>query len=235
MPFRSHREAVVIELDRQVCFRLSEPAPIASPRPVLRLTDAHAEALAELLQIFACGEESAAIAFAGLAHSPVNEAARGALTSIAREELTHEGLLRGMRGALPEPPGDRELRRALVHFYHGIADADVGRHFAAIASLDSAVCLILSAFLRAGSVVARELTVSTIFRRIHRDEAKHVRVSRHIASEFLRKELRGAVAERNRVGLVGVLVRRGAAFERLGIDAERLFARLRRVPDGLVQ
>jgi hypothetical protein len=225
----------VTEPGRQVCFRLSEPASIASPRLALRLTDAHAEALAELLQIFACGEESAAIAFAGLARSPVDEAARGALIHIAREELVHEGLLRGLRGALPEPPRDRELRRALAHFYHGIAHADIGLHLAAIASLDSAVCLILSALLRAGSVIAREHAVSTIFRRIHRDEAKHVRVSRHMAAVFVRKDLRGAVAEYTRVGLVAVLVRRGAAFERLGIDAEHLFARLRRIPDGLVQ
>jgi hypothetical protein len=35
------------------------------------------------------------------------------------------------------------------------------------------------------------------------------------------------------LGLVGVLARRGGAFESLGIDAGRLFARVARVPDGL--
>jgi hypothetical protein len=35
------------------------------------------------------------------------------------------------------------------------------------------------------------------------------------------------------LGLVGVLARRGAAFENLGVNAERLFVRVARVPDGL--
>src|SRR5258708_7403294 len=58
-------------------------------------------------------------------------------------------------------------------------------------------------------------------------------LSRRIAAELVRKTVIGTVAERTRLGLVGVLVRRGAAFERLGIDAERLFVRLGRVPDSL--
>lgn len=33
--------------------------------------------------------------------------------------------------------------------------------------------------------------------------------------------------------LLGALARRGAEFENLGVDGERLFARIARVPDGL--
>jgi hypothetical protein len=44
-----------------------------------------------------------------------------------------------------------------------------------------------------------------------------------------------AVAENARLGLVGVLARRGAAFHSLGIDAGRLFVRIARVPNGLFQ
>jgi demethoxyubiquinone hydroxylase (CLK1/Coq7/Cat5 family) len=221
------------DVERQVCFRLADPVPAASPPQPLRLADAHAEALAELLQVFACGEESAAIAFAGLGGSSIEEAARRALMHIAGEELIHEGLLRGLRGVLPAPPRDRELRRVLAQFYHGVTHADIGLHLAAIASLDSAVCVILSALLQPGGVVEQDLAVAAIFRRIHRDEAKHVRVSRRIAVESVRKNVIGAVAESTRVGLVALLARRGAAFERLNIDAERLFACLGRVPDGL--
>jgi hypothetical protein len=204
----------MLESDRQVCFRLTEPAAAASLQQQPRLVDAHAEALAELLAIFACGEESAAISFA---------------------RLVHEGLLRRLRGALPKPPRDKGLRRALAHFFHGVARTDIGLHLAAIASLDSAVCLILSDLLRPGGVIAQDFAVATIFRRIRQDEAKHVRVSRHMAAGFARRDLRGEVAESTRVGLVAVLARRGAAFERLGVDAERLLARLGRVPDGLFE
>lgn len=141
----------MLEVDRQVCFRLDDPVTAApTPQPP-QLADAHAEALSELVQIFACGEESAAIAFAGLGGSSIEAAARRALIHIAGEELVHERLLRGRRGVLPAPPRDRELRRLLAQFYHGVARADIGLHLAAIASLDSAVCLILSALLRPGA------------------------------------------------------------------------------------
>src|SRR6266481_1120682 len=74
-----------------------------------------------------------------------------------------------------------------------------------------------------------------IFRRIHRDEAGHVRLSRRIAAELVQGHVIDAVAENARLGLVGVLARRGAAFDRLGTDPERLFVRISRVPNGIFQ
>src|SRR5712671_1509820 len=112
-------------VDRQICFRLAAAVPAPSLPGQLRLGDAQAEALSELLQVFACGEESASLAFARLGDSPIEEAARRALTRVAEEELIHERLLRGLRGALPAPARDKELRRALLRFYHGIAQADI--------------------------------------------------------------------------------------------------------------
>src|SRR5271169_6049682 len=98
----------MVELvDRQICFRLADavPAasppgqfrlgdavPAASPPGQFRLGDAAAEALSELLQVFACGEESAAHAFAHLGSSPVEDAARRGLARVADEELIHERL-----------------------------------------------------------------------------------------------------------------------------------------------
>ena len=220
-------------VDRQICFRLAAAGPAPSPKGQLRLGDAQAEALSELLQVFACGEESASLAFTRLGSSSFEDAARRGLMRIAREELLHERLLRGLRHALPLPARDKEFRRAMLRFYHGIAQADLGLHLASIASLDSAVCLILAALLAPGYVLAQEPTVVAIFRRIHRDEAGHVRTSRRLAAALARRQAIGLVAESTRFGLVAVLARRGASFERLGIDAERLFLRLRLLPDGL--
>src|SRR5260221_14589799 len=179
-----------MRVDGQVCFRLptGESAPSFGPGLLLQLRDVHQEALADLLQVFACGEESASLAFARLGGAPLEEAARCGLARIAEEELVHERLLRGLRGALPAPARDRELRRALLRFYHGIAQDDIGLHLASIASLDSAACLILSALLERDSILAQEPTVAAIFRRIHRDEAGHVRLSRRIAAELVRKD-----------------------------------------------
>src|SRR4029077_8107172 len=126
---------MVRSVDPQVCFRLADVAPAVPLTGLLRLGDAQAEALSELLQVFACGEESAALAFARLGASPLEDAARRALARVAEEELIHEGLLRGLRGALPAPAPDKELRRALLRFYHGIAQADIGLHLASIAAL----------------------------------------------------------------------------------------------------
>jgi hypothetical protein len=226
---------MVRSVDPQVCFRLADVAPAVPLTGLLRLGDAQAEALSELLQVFACGEESAALAFARLGASPLEDAARRALARVAEEELIHEGLLRGLRGALPAPAPDRELRRALLRFYHDIAQADIGLHLASIAALDSAVCLILAALLEPDRVLAQEPAATAIFRRIHRDEAGHVRLSRRIAAELVQGDVIGAVAENARLGLVGVLARRGAAFDSLGVDAERLFVRIGRVPNGLLQ
>jgi hypothetical protein len=226
---------MVRSVDHQICFRLGDTVPVASLPGPLRLGDAQAEALSELLQVFACGEESASLAFARLGASRLEHAACRALARVAGEELIHEGLLRGLRGALPAPPPDRELCRALLRFYHGVAQADIGLHLASIAALDPAVCLILAALLDPDCVLAQEPAANAIFRRIHRDEAGHVRLSRRIAGELVHRDVIGAVAETARLGLVGVLARRGAAFETLGVDAGRLLTRIGRLPDGLFQ
>jgi hypothetical protein len=224
---------MVASLDRRICFRLADTTPAIPLVGPLRLGDEPTEALSELLQVFACGEESAFLAFARLGRSPLEAAARCGLARISGEELIHERILRSLRGALPAPARDRELQHALLRFYHGIAHVEIGLHLASIAALDSAVCVILSTLLEPRCVLAQEPSVARVFRRIHRDEAGHIRLSRRIAGELARRDVIGAVAESTRRGLVGVLARRGAAFERLGVDAARLFQRLRRVPDGL--
>jgi hypothetical protein len=115
---------------RQICFGLAAAVPDAVPVGPFRLGDAAAEALSELLQVLACGEESAALAFAHFGCSLLEDAARRGLALVAEEELIHERLRRRVRAALPPPAPDRELRRALLRFYHGIAQADIGLHLA---------------------------------------------------------------------------------------------------------
>ncbi|HEY0207148.1 MAG TPA: hypothetical protein VGC15_23720 [Acetobacteraceae bacterium] len=223
---------------RQICFRLPgtdvrHPHPDMAPGQPLRLGSREAEALAEVLQVFACGEESAAIAFAHLAGTSADAPVRDALSVIAAEETAHEALLRGLRSGLPEPARDRVLRRTLVRYYHGLAQDDPGRHLGGITSLDSAVCTIIAALLRPGAPLAREPRVAAAFGRIRREEAGHVRLSRRLAVDLSGREALGAVAERTRLGLVQVLALRGGAFDVLGADPDRLFAELRRTPPGL--
>lgn len=228
---------------RQVCFRVPEREAEDAARPAqpsggavppgLRFGSRQAEALAEVLQVFACGEESAALAFAHLAGSSAEAVTSAALSVIADEETAHEGLLRGLREALPEPRQDPGLGRALVRFYGGLGQPEAGRHLAGIASLDSAVCGIVAALLRDGAPVALEPRVSAVFGRIRREEAGHVRLSRGLARDLAGRGAAEDVAERTRSGLVDVLALRGAEFDLLGVDPDRLFAHLRRTPSSL--
>jgi len=68
---------------RQICFRLAAAVPDAVPVGPFRLGDAAAEALSALLQVLACGEESAALAFAHFGCSPLEDAARRGLARVA--------------------------------------------------------------------------------------------------------------------------------------------------------
>lgn len=220
---------------RHVCFLLPARVGAASPVPwavPLDLGTSDAEAFTELLQVFACGEESAALAFRHIADTRAEAATRAALSVIGDEEAAHEDLLRGLRAALPEPLPDASLRRRLVRFYHGLAHHDAGLHLAAIAALDSAVCGIVGALLRGRAPLAREATVARVLGRIQREEAGHVRLSRGLARD-LAGHAAAEVAARTRLDLVAVLALRGAAFDRLGVDPDRLFARLRHAPTGL--
>jgi len=74
-------------IERQICFRLPDASPAVSSAGPFRIGDTQAEALSELLQVFACGEESAALAFAHLGGSPLEDAARHGLARVAEEEL----------------------------------------------------------------------------------------------------------------------------------------------------
>src|SRR5712671_6481110 len=99
-------------VDHQICFRLADAVPAAPLPGPLRLGDAQAEALSELLQVFACGEESASLAFARLGDSPLEDAPRWAL------------LGRCVCYIIPEESAalERELRRITVSA--GIRNAD---------------------------------------------------------------------------------------------------------------
>ena len=97
----------------QVCFRLPDgiALPATAPGRPLRLRAAEAEALSEVLQAFACGEESAALAFGQLARHPAGAAARDALAVIDDEGLVENAARRGeeLMGALRELQAKHDL------------------------------------------------------------------------------------------------------------------------------
>ena len=81
-------------------------APIRWVTPfAVRIDTRYAEALAELLPLLLCGEESAALVFDHYAHSAaLTAAARRAFERIGADEERHAVWLQRLWLGLPEPP-----------------------------------------------------------------------------------------------------------------------------------
>ena len=194
----------------------------------------HQEALAELLPVLLCGEESASLAFGRFsAHQGFSRQARAELERIGNEEQSHERALQALRQVLPPSPADADVRRAARRFFAGISRSDPGEHFARIAALDGGVCQLLGALRRRGLPLTTDATVAGIVARIHRDEARHVSASSHYARLLLGKHQARAVGHETRKQLASLMALRGAALETLGVDVDRLLRCLQRVPRAL--
>jgi hypothetical protein len=218
-----------------VCFDLEPHVnPVRWSPPRLALGDRCSAALADLLPLLLCGEESAALAFGGgRARAALDGAAKAELERIRREEIVHGHLLQRLQAALPPAPVEERLRARMRRFFVTLVDPQPGRYFARIAGLDSAVCMVLGALRRKGSPLVADATVAATFARIHGDEARHVAVARRIALAYATPTLAMDVATETRRRLVRLLGERAAAFDELGVDADRLFARLGTVSAGI--
>ena len=192
-----------------------------------------AAALATLLPLLGCGEEAAALAFDGLADRAGDAAAAAVLRTIGDEEQVHAGLIASLIMALPPAPDQTAMLRAARRFHITLAGGGPGAHLCRIAAVDAAVCTILSRLLRPGAPLTADAGVAASLRRIHRDEARHVRVSRTFAAARETPNRLNALAEPARVALADVLGLAGDAFEVLGVDPRKLIDDCRRLPRGL--
>ena len=207
-------------------------APVLLPMPV-RLDDAAAVALAALVPLLGCGEEAAALAFGAMAEREGDPATQAALDAICQEERVHEALLHGLSAALP-PVNARRLVRAARRFHIDLGRGSGVVHLARIAAIDAGVCTILSRIVRPGRPIAADQNIAGLLKRIRRDEARHVMLSRTIAMSRAEGRALNDVAAGARQALADVLTLAGDAFEVLGVDPARLFADLRTLPNGLL-
>ena len=173
-----------------------------------------AEAVAELLQVLCCGEESAVFAFERLSrHAALQEAAAACAARIAREEACHDELLGGLRLALPTPRSDGALLDRLKGFYRALGTRDAFVHLTQIYALDSGVCIVLSALRGEGRPVGRNSTLAAILGRILHDEVGHVRDSGRIARELGPRRPGTEHVARTREGLADMIFQRADALE----------------------
>jgi hypothetical protein len=194
------------------------------------LGSAAADALARILPVLACGEESAIHVFSSASQASFARGAPSAgktMLAIARDEEVHSDIIEALRGLLPACSEREQLRLEARGFYLRLASSDPRLHFLRIRELDSAVCLILGALLQSGTALARAPRLREIAARIRSDEARHVRLTRRYLSAAELPMHADDEVERVRVSLIRLLDRIGGAFQDLGADPDRLFLRIR--------
>jgi hypothetical protein len=207
--------------------------PAQPPLPV-RLGARHSEALAELVPLLLCGEESAVLSFARYGSSVVLGASgRRDFQLLQADEALHARYLQSLRGSLPVPRSDARQRARLRRFYSRLSDFNFGDHLARIAALDSAVCFILGALRQRRGPIAKDAAVGRLFQRIHEDEARHVTIACRYAGIFGEPQDLYSVATDTRDQLAAMLSERAGAFESLGVCADRLLHRVRSFPRNL--
>jgi rubrerythrin len=198
---------------------------------VAPMRSGEAEALGNLVPYLLCGEESAVHVFyreGRRARQRADDRARELMWQIAGEEKVHERLLAQLTTALPAPEQTEAIRLRAHDFFVGLANNDPTVHFSRVAALDSGVCKIMAALCAAPSVINCP-SVQRIFGKIRSDESRHVRISRQYVLDLgLQPAALSGAAENISADLVGLLTPGGDAFENMGVDADRLFRRIKR-------
>jgi len=144
------------------------------------LTANEQQALANLLPLLICGEESATFVFDDLANSLVgrlNAIQMRSIRSITVDEIRHSDDLDALRRKLPSPLDRRTAYRAAA-FLKVLKSEDPVIRLARLAVLDSAVCQMLAMLLHAEASIEKCPEVSKMLRNIQLDEARHVRIIR---------------------------------------------------------
>lgn len=198
---------------------------------MLAMAPVAAQALADLMPLLLCGEESAEFVFAAaVPHLPehVDPALAVELARIADDERRHGMYLSALRSRLP-PPADPGATRQATRFLRKLATTDLGMHLARVAALDASFCQVLAEICRPGTEIAAVPELVDLFRRIRSDEGRHVRVSRQCATA-LGVTPETEHAERNWVvrEFAALMAAAATAFAAVGVDMQRLLDRLER-------
>jgi hypothetical protein len=213
---------------RRCAARLTQPRIIAIRHSLSGLAEPQIEALGRLLPALLCGEESSFHVFsreAGRLTEVALYRSQALARRIALDELEHERLLRDLRNCCPVPNDSANIRLRAHRFFLRMACRDHALHFARVAALDSAVCVILAAVTKP---LARARVIIETFNRIRGDEARHVRFSREHSCELgADKSLLADTAACVRSELVALLYPLASSFEDLGLDADQLFRRVK--------
>ena len=189
-----------------------------------------AVALGRLVPSLLCGEESSVLVFHRERERLGPDAwreSRDLLGRVMDEEEEHARLLGSLRDQLQDPDDLRAIERRSRRFLMRLAAAGtVADHFSRIAELDACVCLLVSALLEGD--VGRDPVLGALFSFIRTDERQHVRIARdHVQTLTARPVDDLAARGWIRDEIVGLLTPVADAFDRIAVDPDRLFRRIR--------
>ena len=190
------------------------------------------DALSQVLQLLACGEESAMHVFyhegdrIGTTQGSFLQS-QSIMYRVAKEETLHDEMLTRVSNLLPYDERHHRLRKMARLFYLKLAHHEPKYHFFRISELDSVVCMIMHGVL-SGTGQLRTLPVlARIAGRIRDDEAAHVRITHERVRELgMTLSERIADADPIRTLIVGMLSNAQEAFETMGVDTDRMFKRI---------
>lgn len=197
----------------------------------LVMNSKHQDALARLAPALLCGEQSAINLFQIQDGHLTRQALNMSVTffhSIEHDETAHEASLQVLRAKLPAARDEHTIRRRSQAYFAGLGRTEsVAHHFGQVSQLDSAVCAIM--WYMQQSAVGGNSMIGQLVERIRHDEVRHVSICRrHACALGLSRDDHARLGEHVRGGLTRMLEHVADSFEDIGIDADLLFARIKR-------
>ncbi|UPW19517.1 hypothetical protein M0C34_04360 [Agarivorans sp. TSD2052] len=195
----------------------------------VHFNDTHSEALALLMPLLLCGEQSAQLVFqqqAKVLAPQVCKSSINALNEVEADEAWHDEALQWVFAQLPVLTEQHQIRRAAQRFYSGLGRSEsLQQQFIRIASLDACVTQLMQMMER--GTIGSQHPFSLLCGLIKKDEAKHVYVSKYFA-KHLGASVADIAEERLLIlqQLMTLLGRQANQFEVLGVDLEVLQKKL---------
>ena len=196
------------------------------PAPGLCLDHDQQTALAKLVPLLLCGEQSATLVFHQENQRLRQQSApMQALLDIEADETLHERALQHLLSSLPRTADQHQIKRRSQRFYAGINQGAVSveAHFMLISQLDTCVCILMNTVANSS---IKSTPVAELFNLIKQDEAVHVRVARNHAKALNPKVDQELRQQNLQSDLVNLLKTESASFAKLGINTDKLFKRL---------
>ena len=180
-------------------------------------------AMAKLIPLLLCGEQSALFVFNKESARTTGDSSTKALAEIEADESLHESALQMLLSSLPVVDSHRTKRLA-QKFYASLEKRthSIAEHFLSISKLDACVCIIMHEISKSS---IRYSYTARLFEYIKNDEARHVKIAKTHAN-LLNPSVSFDDGHSMRGELINLLSTQKKAFEELDVDFAKLSRRI---------